>query len=98
MAGPDQQRLTKFEMSPNASIDQSLHEAPVIFIDGATAYSTLGDTVRFNLIQDRLVWTGQPDQAPMQRVVCARLVMTKEAAHQLAKWLVEAQAVNAADK
>lgn len=67
---------------------QAILEAPVIQVDGAQLFVLTPEIVKFNLYQDRL--TGEPTDnslPPIQRVVCARLVMTPVVAKQLADWL-----------
>jgi hypothetical protein len=67
---------------------QAVSEAPVIQVDGAQLFVLTPEMVKFNLYQDRL--TGEPTDPtlpPIQRVVCARLVMTPVIAKQLADWL-----------
>lgn len=70
-------------------IDQALHTAPVIHVDGATAFIANDSMVRFNLIQDRATASTDVQQPPIERVVCARLVMSPLVFFQLVQWLSE---------
>ena len=68
--------------------DAALHNAPVIYVDGAQTFIANEHMVKFNLIQDRLVGSAGVDPSmPLERVVCARLVMTSVAFLSLADWM-----------
>jgi hypothetical protein len=70
--------------------DEALREAPVIYIDGAQAFIASDQFVKFNLIQDLLVGgTGPTPATPLERVVCARLVMSPMVFRQLATWVAD---------
>lgn len=57
--------------------DQAVHVAPVIYADGAQNFAGNDQVVKFNLFQDRLVGIdGDHAGIPIERVVCARLVMS----------------------
>lgn len=82
----DQQRYV------DLPIDQSISDAPVIYVDGAAGFAIANGMVRFNFFQDRLAVNphGGDDQIPVSRVVCARMVMSIETAMQLHNWLGDA--------
>ncbi len=82
-AFPDQ-RVVEISRTTDATM-----EAPVIQFDGAHAIAAIGGLVKFNLFQDRLLTKPSPDGVPVERVVCARLVMTPAVLKQLADWLSE---------
>jgi hypothetical protein len=65
---------------------QAMHEAPVIQIDGAQSFGVIAGLVKFNCFQDRLI-SGAGDGLPVERIVCARMVMTPVVVKQLADWL-----------
>jgi hypothetical protein len=70
-------------------IDQG-HDAPVISVDGAHGLVFTGNQVKLNLVQDRLnsLIDNNPDDL-ISRVVCARLVMSREAFEKILNWLNE---------
>ena len=70
---------------------QAVHEAPVILADGAVGLIADDHLVKFNLYQDRIVIgsSASLDQ-PVERVICARLVMSRSVFAQLAEWLIGA--------
>lgn len=69
-------------------IDQAIHEAPVIFVDGAQSLIVGDMGVRFNFYQDRLVSAISPMEEPtIRRVVCARMAMNIKTLVQLYDWL-----------
>lgn len=63
--------------------DEAISDAPVIFIDGAQTIAANDHVVRFNLFQDRAT----SDAKKLQRVVCARLVMSHSTFQSLTDWL-----------
>lgn len=69
-------------------LDQALHTAPVIYVDGAHAFAGNDQAVRFNFFQDKLL-SGEISLqgVPVERVVCARIVMAPAVFKQLVLWL-----------
>jgi hypothetical protein len=78
--GPTPQTLP---MRP-VDVDHAIHDAPVIHVDGALGLAYNDQVVKLNLYQDRLVGLGD---RPIQRVICARLVMSPFVFHQLLQWM-----------
>jgi hypothetical protein len=71
-----------------STIDHALHQAPVIHVDGAAGFVANNEVVKFNLVQDRLVSAPNSDrEIPIERVVCARLVMSPSVFKSLVEWV-----------
>lgn len=69
-------------------MDTALHQAPTIHVDGAQSIIANEYVVKFNLFQDRLVGSaGKDSQVPIERVICARLVMSPVVFKQIADWM-----------
>ncbi|HZP21320.1 MAG TPA: hypothetical protein VFB16_14075 [Bauldia sp.] len=72
------------------SINQAVMEAPIIHIDGAHSIVGHDQIIKINLFQDRLLsGVTLEGETPVERVVCARLVMSLAVAKQLADWLAK---------
>lgn len=67
--------------------DPALHEAPVIFVDGAGTFLANSQTVKFNFFQDRAVAKEDSTAIPIERVVCARLVMSPQVFQEFVAWI-----------
>lgn len=68
--------------------DQALHDAPVIFVDGAQTLIASDQLVKFNLYQDRLIGhAGEQPEVSLERVICARIVMTPAVFKQFVDWV-----------
>ena len=72
------------EKQASVPIDQALHIAPVIFVDGAHSFTTDGHICKFNFFADFL--NSEPTK-PDTRVVVARMVMSAATVRSLAGWL-----------
>jgi hypothetical protein len=87
MSGEAPQVLREVQITID-TVDAAIHQAPVIFLDGAEMMVTSPQIAKFNLYQDRITSSGAGAAGkPVERVVCARLVMTRETLHQLSTWL-----------
>jgi len=77
------------ELSPDRPIDQALHTAPVIYLDGAAQFIANDTMVKVCLYQELPISPPGGEKVPVARVVCARLVMTPFVLSQLADWLTK---------
>lgn len=83
--GQDGPKTVNLKIKPEDA-DQALLEAPVIFIDGAQGMAYTEHLVKLNLFQDRLVAVGDK---PIERVICARLVIPRNVFHSILKWMAQ---------
>lgn len=72
-------------------IDNALHNAPEIFIDGAQGLAVSETLVKINFYQDRMlsVMSGE-DEDTIRRTVCLRMVLTHRSLVELYQWLTPA--------
>ena len=73
-------------------IDQNVAASPEIFVDGIVGLFTKDEVVKFNLVADilRSPGTAEQQENPIERMVRARLVMSKRTFYELAKILADA--------
>jgi hypothetical protein len=71
---------------------QNVATSPEIFVDGIVGLFAKDEVVKFNLVADILLSPATPEQQknPIERVVRARLVMSKRTFYDLAKILGQA--------
>jgi hypothetical protein len=75
-------------------IDQNVEASPEVFVDGISGLITKDEVVKFNLVADILLspGTAEQQQNPIERVVRARLVMSRRTFYELTKLLADAAA------
>lgn len=76
---------TKVEIT---SIEQSLNDAPVIFVEGAQGIAVTGQVTKINFFQNRLLSVfGDENEDIVERTVCLRLEMLNSTLLSVYDWL-----------
>ncbi len=72
-------------------VDNALHDAPEIFVDGAQGLAVSETLVKINFYQDRMLSVmSEEDKDTVRRTVCIRMVLTHRSLVELYQWLTPA--------